>query len=49
MLLYIDPGAGSFITQFIIAAGLALMYFVNGIRSFIAKFFRTLFGKKNKA
>jgi len=45
---YIDPGLGSFITQFLIATFLGLMCFFRRIKEFIVDFVGTLFKKNDR-
>jgi hypothetical protein len=48
ILLYIDPGSGSYLIQAIIAAVLGIGFFFKNIVFAIKHFFYRLFGKKSK-
>ena len=45
---YLDPGAGSYILQMLLAGALGLMFTIKLYISKIKSFFRGLFGKENK-
>ena len=45
---YLDPGAGSYILQMLMAGALGLMFTIKLYLSKIKSFFRGLFGKENK-
>ncbi len=45
---YLDPGAGSYILQMLLAGALGLMFTIKLYLSKIKSFFRGLFGKENK-
>jgi hypothetical protein len=45
---YLDPGAGSYILQMLIAGALGLMFTIKLYISKIKSFFSGLFGKENK-
>ena len=47
-LLYIDPGAGSYLVQVIIAAALGVAFFFKNIVMAVKYFFYRIFGKKSK-
>ncbi len=46
VLLYLDPGTGSFLLQILIAAGMSVVFVIGVFRKKIAGFFGRLFGKK---
>jgi hypothetical protein len=46
--LYIDPGAGSYLVQIIIAAALGVAFFFKNIVIVVKHFFYRIFGKKSK-
>ena len=51
ILLYLDPGSGSFLMQFIAAAALGVAFFFRTIKLYIRSFFQrlsNLFRKKDK-
>jgi len=48
VLLYIDPGSGSYFIQAIIAAILGVAFFFKNIVFAIKHFFYRIFGKKSK-
>ena len=45
---YLDPGAGSYILQMLLAGALGLMFTIKLYISKIKSFFREIFGKDNK-
>jgi hypothetical protein len=45
---YLDPGAGSYILQMLLAGALGLMFTIKLYITKIKSFFRGLFGKENK-
>lgn len=45
---YLDPGAGSYILQMLLAGALGLMFTIKLYITKIKLFFRGLFGKENK-
>ncbi len=46
--LYLDPGAGSYLVQAIIAAALGVAFFFRNIRLYITHWWYKLFKKKSK-
>ena len=46
---YLDPGAGSYILQMLLAGALGLMFTIKLYVSKIKSFFKGLFGKENEA
>lgn len=48
MLLYIDPGSGSYLVQVIIAAALGIAFFFKNIALYIKMFFYRFFRNKKK-
>jgi hypothetical protein len=48
ILLYIDPGSGSYLIQTIIAAVLGVAFFFKNIAFAIKHFFQRIFGNKSK-
>jgi hypothetical protein len=48
ILLYIDPGSGSYLLQVIIAGVLGVAFFFRNIAFAIKHFFHRIFGKKSK-
>lgn len=48
VLLYIDPGSGSFLVQVIIAGVLGVAFFFRNIKLAVKAFFANLFRKKQK-
>jgi hypothetical protein len=49
LLLYIDPGSGSFLFQLLIAGFLAVSFYFRRIRAVLTSWFRVLFPAKDKA
>ena len=47
ILLYIDPGSGSYLVQALIAAALGVAFFFKNIVTVIRHWFYRLFRKKN--
>jgi hypothetical protein len=48
ILLYLDPGSGSYLMQFIAAVALGIAFFFRTIKMYIRAFFHRLFKKKDK-
>jgi hypothetical protein len=48
ILLYIDPGSGSYLVQAIIAGILGIAFFFKNIVFAVRHFFQRIFGDKNK-
>jgi hypothetical protein len=48
LLIYIDPGSGSFLVQAIIAGALGIAFFFKNIVAYIRHFFSVLFRKKDE-
>ena len=48
ILLYIDPGSGSYLIQAIIAGVLGVAFFFKNIIFVIKSFFQRIFGRKSK-
>lgn len=48
ILLYIDPGSGSYLVQAIIAGILGVAFFFKNIVLAVKLFFQRIFGKKSK-
>jgi len=48
LLLYIDPGSGSYLVQMIIAGVLGVAFFFKNIVFAIKHFFHRIFGRKSK-
>ncbi len=48
LLIYIDPGSGSFLVQAIIAGALGVAFFFKNIVAYIRHFFSVLFRKKDE-
>jgi hypothetical protein len=48
LLLYIDPGSGSYLVQVIIAAILGILFFFKNMGTHIKVFFYHLFKRKKK-
>lgn len=48
ILLYVDPGSGSYLIQLIIAGVLGVAFFFKNILFAIKLFFHRIFGKKSK-
>ncbi|MBN8880238.1 MAG: hypothetical protein J0I32_22025 [Sphingobacteriales bacterium] len=51
ILLYLDPGSGSYLMQFIAAAALGVAFFFRTIKMYVLAFFNRLFSffrKKDK-
>lgn len=48
ILLYVDPGSGSFLFQMLISGLLAVVFFFKLLKHRIQHFFRKIFPKKNK-
>lgn len=46
ILLYIDPGTGSYLAQVVIAAVLGLMYYFKAIKYFFVRLLRKITGKE---
>lgn len=46
ILLYIDPGSGSYLVQAIVAAVLGVAYFFKNIAAYVRLFFSRFFRKK---
>jgi len=49
ILLYIDPGSGSYLVQVIIAAVLGVVFFFKNIGTYIKAFFYHFFKRKKKS
>lgn len=47
VLLYVDPGSGSYLVQVIIAAAMGIVFFFKNIKLYILSFFRR-FSRKHK-
>jgi hypothetical protein len=48
ILLYIDPGSGSYLIQAIIAGVLGIAFFFKNILAYIKHFFYRIFKRKSK-
>ncbi|MEZ4828536.1 MAG: hypothetical protein R3C61_19955 [Bacteroidia bacterium] len=48
ILLYIDPGSGSFIFQLLIAGGLAVGFYFKKIRDTLMGWFRSVFSSHSR-
>jgi hypothetical protein len=48
ILLYIDPGSGSYLVQVIAAAVLSIVFFFKNLKLYIKHLFSRIFGKKEK-
>lgn len=48
MLLYIDPGSGSYLLQAIIAGVLGVVFFFKNIALFVRHYFARIFRNKSK-
>jgi hypothetical protein len=48
LLIYIDPGSGSFLVQAVIAAALGVAFFFKNIVAYIRQFFSAFFHKKDE-
>lgn len=48
LLIYIDPGSGSFLVQAIIAGALGIAFFFRNIVAYIKSFFSVFFRKKDE-
>ena len=48
MLIYIDPGSGSYLIQVLIAGIVGIAFFFKNILTAIRQFFYRIFGKKSK-
>jgi hypothetical protein len=48
MLIYIDPGSGSYLIQVLIAGIVGIAFFFKNILTAIRHFFYRIFGKKSK-
>jgi hypothetical protein len=48
ILLYIDPGSGSYLIQVIVAAALGVAFFFKNIMLYVKHFFYKIFRKKSK-
>ncbi|MDQ3682848.1 MAG: hypothetical protein M3352_07230 [Bacteroidota bacterium] len=48
LLIYIDPGSGSFLVQAVIAAALGIAFFFKNIVAYIRHFFSVFFHKKDE-
>ncbi len=48
LLIYIDPGSGSFLVQAIIAGALGVAFFFKNIVAYIRHFFSARFRKKDE-
>ena len=49
VLIYIDPGSGSYLVQVIIAAVLGIVFFFKNIGIYIKAFFNRFFQRKKKS
>ena len=49
ILLYLDPGSGSYLAQIIAAAALGVAFFFRTIKAYVRTFFYRIFGKKDKS
>jgi len=48
ILIYIDPGSGSFLVQAIIAGALGIAFFLKNIVAYIKSFFSVFFRKRDE-
>jgi len=48
LLLYVDPGSGSYLVQVIIAGVLGIAFFFKNILFAVKHFFHRIFGNKSK-
>lgn len=48
LLIYIDPGSGSYLIQVLIAGALGIAFFFKNIMAAVKHFFYRIFGKKSK-
>ena len=47
ILLYIDPGSGSYLVQVIVAGALGVVFFFKNLKTYIKSFFSRSPGKNN--